>query len=237
MSGTSRAFSREGAVEVDAVAAALRPRFTVVTGEEVTVSRTWLDTFDWRLHSAGISLQHADGGPLIMQFPDGARLQAPLTGVKWPAQAHDLPTGPIRDALAPLIAPRALMPVVTVHSAAHEARVLDAEEKTVARLLTESVDDGTSQLRIQPLRGYDSDGDRIARLLSRIDGFRAVSTTPYDLALDPCRPQSHQWQRPGRAPSGNPRGRGHCGDADRICGGHRGERAGHDRVDRHRIPA
>jgi CHAD domain-containing protein len=184
MSGTSRAFSKEGAVEVDAIAAALRPRFTVVAGEQAAVSRTtWLDTFDWRLHSAGISLQYADGGPLIMQFPDGARLQAPLTGVKWPAQAHDLPTGPIRDALAPLIAPRALMPVVTVHSAAHEARVLDAEEKTVARLLTESVDDGTSQLRIQPLRGYDSAGDRIARLLSRIDGFSAVSTTPYDLAL------------------------------------------------------
>ena len=127
-------------------------------GAEATVSHTWLDTFDWRLHSAGISLQFADGGPLVMQRPDGARLHAPLAGVKWPAQAHDLPAGPIRDALAPLIAPRALMPVVTVRSAALEARVLDAEEKTVARLLTESIDDGAGQLRIQPLRGYDADG-------------------------------------------------------------------------------
>jgi CHAD domain-containing protein len=183
MSGISRAFSKEGAVDVEAVAAALEPRFTVTTGEKLTVSRTWLDTFDWRLHSAGISLEFADGGPLVMQFPDGARLQAPLDGVTWPAQVHGLPAGPIRDALTPLISPRALMPVVTVHSAAQEARVLDAEEKTVARLLTESVDDGTSQLRIQPLRGYDSVGDRIARLLSRVDGFSAVSTTPYDLAL------------------------------------------------------
>ena len=134
-------------------------------------------------HSAGISLHHADGGPLVMQLPDGVRLQAPLAGLKWPAQAHDLPVGPLRDALAPLIAPRALMPVVTVRSASQEARVLDAEEKTVARLRTESVDDGTSQLRIQPLRGYDAEADRIARLLARVDGFSAVSATPYDLAL------------------------------------------------------
>ena len=64
-----------------------------------------------------------------------------------------------------------------------EGQVLNADEKTVARLLTESVDDGTSQLRIQPLRGYDVAGDRIARLLAGVDGFTAVTTTPYDLAL------------------------------------------------------
>ncbi len=183
MSGVSRAFSKEGPVDAEAVAAALRPTFTVTAGAEQTVSHTWLDTFDWRLHSAGISLQFADGGPLVLQLPDGVRLQAPRAGLKWPAQANDLPVGPLRDALAPLIAPRALMPVVTVRSTSQEARVLDAEEKTVARLRTESVDDGTSELRIQPLRGYDAEADRIARLLTRVDGFSAVSATPYDLAL------------------------------------------------------
>ncbi|WIM89336.1 CHAD domain-containing protein [Candidatus Mycobacterium wuenschmannii] len=183
MGGTSRAFSKEGAVDHDVVAAALHPKFTVATGPEQTSSHTWLDTFDWRLHAAGLSLQFADGGPLVLQLPDGTRLQAPLAGLKWPAQAHELPAGPLREALTPLIAPRALAPVVTVRSASQEARVLDAEDKTVARLLTESVDDGTSQLRIQPLRGYDADGDRIARLLAKVEGFTAVSTTPYDLAL------------------------------------------------------
>jgi CHAD domain-containing protein len=183
MSGVSRAFSKEGPVDAESVAAALRPTFTVTAGAEQTVALTWLDTFDWRLHSAGVSLRYADGGPLVMQFPDGVRSQAPLAGLKWPAQAHDLPVGPLRDALAPLIAPRALMPVVTVRSASQEGRVLDAEEKTVARLWTESVDDGTSQVRIQPLRGYDAEADRIARLLARVEGFNAISATPYDLAL------------------------------------------------------
>ena len=159
------------------------PGSPLAAGPEQTVSRTWLDTFDWRLHSAGISLEYVDGGPLILQLPDGSRLQAPSAGLKWPAQVHDLPVGLLRDSLASIIAPRALVPVVTVRSAAQESRVLNADDKTVARLLTESVDDGTSQLRIQPLRGYDAAGDRIAILLARVDGLTAVTTTPYDLAL------------------------------------------------------
>src|SRR5580693_4550270 len=142
MGNVPRAFSKEGAVEVEAVAAALQPRFALAAGPEKTVSHTWLDTFDWRLHSAGISLEYVDGGPLIMQFPDGARLQAPLAGVKWPAQVHDLPVGLLRETLAPIAVPRALLPVVTVRCVARESRVLNADEKIVARVLTESVDDG-----------------------------------------------------------------------------------------------
>ena len=197
MSGVSRAFSTEGTVDVVAVAAALGPTFTMAAGASTTVSRTWLDTFDWRLHAAGISLQFAHGGPLVLQFPDGARLQAPLAGLKWPAQAHDLPAGPIREALAPLIAPRALLPVVTVRSVSQEARVLDAEQKTVARLLAESVDDAGGQLRIQPLRGYDAEADRIARLLARVDGLSPLSATPYDLALSHASRVPVNGSRPG----------------------------------------
>jgi CHAD domain-containing protein len=183
MSRFSRVFSKQGAVEVDVVAAVLQPRFAVAAGPERTVSHTWLDTFDWRLHAAGISLEYIDDGPLIAQLPDGARLQGPPPTGEWPAQVDDLPPGRLRDALAPIVAPRALLPVVTVNRTARESRVLNTDEKTVARLLTESSDDGSSQLRVQPLRGYDAAGDRIARLLTRVDGLTAVTTTPYDDAL------------------------------------------------------
>jgi CHAD domain-containing protein len=183
MSATSRAFSKEGPIDVETVAAALDPKFTVAAGTAHSASHTWLDTFDWRLHAAGISLRYADDGSMILQLPDGGRLQAPPARVKWPVQARELPAGPIRSALIPLTEPRALLPVVTVISAAQETRVLDGEQKTVARLLTESVADGASQLRIQPLRGYDSAADKIAELLARVDGFSAITTTPYEVAL------------------------------------------------------
>src|SRR6201996_8361297 len=178
----SRAFSRQGAVEVEAIEAALQPKFALVAGPEQTVSHTWLDTFDWRLHAAGISLEYLDDGPLILRFPDGSRLQGPRAK-NWPALLHDLPAGRLRDALAPIVAPRALLSVVTVQRAVRESRVLNADEKTVARLLTESGDDGTSRLQVQPLRGYEVDGDRIARLIGRVDGLTASTTTPYDDAL------------------------------------------------------
>ena len=178
----SRAFSRQGAVDVEAVEAALQPKFALVAGPEQTVSHTWLDTFDWRLHSAGISLEYLDDGPLILQFPDGNRLQGPRPK-KWPALLADLPAGRLRDALAPIVTLRALLPVVTVQRAVRESRVLNTDEKTVARLLTESAADGTSQLQVQPLRGYNVDGDRIARLVGGVDGLTAATTTPYDDAL------------------------------------------------------
>jgi CHAD domain-containing protein len=179
----SRVFSKQGAVGVDVVAAVLQPKFAVAAGPERTVSHTWLDTFDWRLHAAGISLEYIDDGPLIAQLPDGARLQGPPPAGDWPVHVDDLPPGRLRDALAPIVAPRALLPVVTVTRTAQESRVLNTDEKTVARLLTESADDGTSQLQVQPLRGYDATGDRIADLLTRVDGLSAVTTTPYDDAL------------------------------------------------------
>ncbi len=183
MAKVPRAFTKQGAVEAEAVAAALQPKFVLAAGLEKTVSHTWLDTFDWRLHSAGISLEYVDDGPLTMQFPDGARLQGPLPATKWPAKVEDLPAGRLRDALAGIIVPRALLPVVTVRRAARESRVLNADQKTVARLLTENADDGTGRLRVQPLRGYDAAGDRIARLLAGVDGFSALTATPYDDAL------------------------------------------------------
>jgi CHAD domain-containing protein len=182
MSANSRAFTKQGAVEIEAIAAALQPKFAITAGPEEAVSHTWLDTFDWRLHEAGISLEYLDDGPLIMQFPDGNRLQGPRPK-KWPALLHDLPAGRLRDALDPIVAPRALLSVVTVQRAVRESRVLNADEKTVARLLTESSDDGTSRLQVQPLRGYEADADRIARLIARVDGLKASATTPYDDAL------------------------------------------------------
>jgi CHAD domain-containing protein len=182
MGKVSRAFCKQGAVDVEALEAALQPKFALAAGPEQTVSHTWLDTFDWRLHSAGMSLEYLDDGPLILQFPDGSRLQGPRPK-KWPALLPELPAGRLRDALAPIVALRALLPVVTVRRAVRESRVLNADEKTVARLLTESADDGTSRMQVQPLRGYDVDGDRIARLMQGVDGLTAATSTPYDDAL------------------------------------------------------
>ena len=41
---------------------ALAPRFSVVPATRArTLRRTWLDTFDWRLHRAGLTLECVTG--------------------------------------------------------------------------------------------------------------------------------------------------------------------------------
>jgi CHAD domain-containing protein len=192
-----RVFSKQGAVEVDVVAAVLQPRFAIAPGPERAVSHTWLDTFDWRLHTAGISLEYVDNGPLTAQLPDGTRIEGPAPAGDGPVQVDDLPPGQLRDALSPIVAPRALLPVVTLRRTACESRVLNTDEKTVARLLTESADDGSSQLQVRPLRGYGSAGDRIARELARVDGLTAVTTRLYDDAL------VHASRKPGEYKNGH----------------------------------
>jgi CHAD domain-containing protein len=179
----SHAFSTQNEVAVDILAAALQPKFAVAVGPERAVSQTWLDTFDWRLHAAGISLEYVDDGPLTAHLPDGVRLQCPRPERGWPAQADDMPAGLLRDALAPIVMPRALLPVATVRRIARESRVLNRDQKTVARLVVENDDDGTSRVLVQPLRGYDAAGDWIAHQLPHVDGLTPLTMTPYDDAL------------------------------------------------------
>lgn len=187
----SHAFSTKNDVAVDALAVAVQPKFAVAVGPERTIAQTWLDTFDWRLHAAGISLEYIDDGPLTAHLPDGVRLQCPQPARGWPAQADDVPAGLLHDALAPIVMPRALVPVVTMHRTARESRVLNHDEKTVARLVIENDDDGTSRVLVHPLRGYDAAGDWIARQLPRVDGLTPLTTTPYGEAL------AHASRKPG----------------------------------------
>ena len=64
----------------DAVREALAPRFSVVPGRRSrTVRRTWLDTFDWRLHQAGLTLEYVSGrgpGELVLTGCGGERMTA-----------------------------------------------------------------------------------------------------------------------------------------------------------------
>ncbi|MGI9021963.1 MAG: hypothetical protein ACR2HV_01785, partial [Acidimicrobiales bacterium] len=88
--------------------------------------RTLLDTFDGRLHAAGLRLEFRDGmrPGRPRSGVAGGRGELSLTG-RGPAPAHvpvdivprfgaDIPGGPLRARLAPLLDVRALLPAVSV---------------------------------------------------------------------------------------------------------------------------
>jgi len=145
-----------------AVVSALSEWAPVITEEGPVVRRTYYDTFDWRIHEAGGSFEveraawawRTRGGSV----PFGRQAGKP------PAFALDLPEGEMRAALGKVTEMRRLMPRVTVRKRGRVVRVLDDEEKTVARVAVESgmaslpgeAEERSlpGRLTVLPVRGY-----------------------------------------------------------------------------------
>ena len=164
--------------------------------------RTWLDTFDWRLYKAGLTLQFEQfrrGGRLVLSKADGTpQAEQPVT--RWPRRpglAEDLPPGPVRDRILVLTSPRALLPIVKAASTVSVNRLLNADGKTVARLVEEHVTvtaptpttaGGTTaelppRLAVAEVRGYPSQARKAAGLLASVPGVSHASQSVFIAAL------------------------------------------------------
>jgi len=199
-----REFVADAPAGDDSVAAAaleaLSAAFTTAEETGTTTDRlTWLDTFDWRLYRAGLMLrfeQARRGGRLVLSRTDGTQqAEQPVAG--WPRRprlAEDLPDGPVRDRIIVLTSPRALLPLARAVSTASVTRLLNADGKTVARLVTEHTTvtaPGTTaptaelpaRLVVTEVRGYPGQARRAATLLAAVPGLGYASQTVFTAAL------------------------------------------------------
>jgi len=192
---------------------ALAPVFTLAGEHGASGSgvrrHLWLDTFDWRLYRAGLVLeleQGRRGGRLLLTKADGTpQAEQPVTG--WPPRrprlAENLPAGPVRDRIMALTYPRALLPVVKAVSTVRVTRLLNADGKTVARLVadrstvtaapvTADPVNGAAavttaelplRLAIREVRGYPGQARRAAGLLAGVPGASHVSQSVFAAAL------------------------------------------------------
>ncbi len=203
-----RGFVLDGAKAGDdplaALLAELGQAFSVAEEPAATGSgqlrRTWLDTFDWRLHNAGLVLEHEQtrrGARLLLTGHDGVTVaEQPVSG--WrpgrPAMPDDLPAGPLRDTIAPLTAPRALLPVVHAVTTRTVRRLLNADGKTVARLFVDrtsvsgavaggSAAELPSLLSIAEVRGYAGQARRAASRVAAAPGVHPAEGTVFAAAL------------------------------------------------------
>ncbi|HLK74792.1 MAG TPA: CHAD domain-containing protein [Streptosporangiaceae bacterium] len=185
---------------VSAVLDALGQVFGVVTEPGAPGSgarqHTWLDTFDWRLNRAGLILEYEHknrGGLLLLSKDNTPWAEQPVTSFRptRPRLAADLPAGPVRDQILKLASPRALLPMATASGSVSVTRLLNADGKTVARLL---VDRSTvtradqvvplpPRLTIAEVRGYPGQARRAARLLAGIPGVAPARQTGFLDAL------------------------------------------------------
>ena len=180
----------EGRLELQALVAALSRRYTVVSGPKLLVGRVQLDTFDRRLRAEGLTLEHqrlTTGELLVLRRPGAASAVAvPVTGLRWPALVEDLPTGPIREAIAPVTGVRALMVTSDEKRRMRRLELHNEDGKIVARVELDepaSAAGAPAQVTVRSLRGYDEDARRADRLLVGL-GLQALDR-PEDRALSP----------------------------------------------------
>ncbi len=186
------------------VMAALGQAFTVIeehgTAGGGSRRRTWLDTFDWRLHDAGFTLEHEQtrrGGRLILTTKAlTAEQPAPGWQSRRPVAPAGLPQGPIRDVISRLVAPRALLPAAKAVTVRTALRLLNADGKTVARLLadrttvTAAPSGPVSPVSLPPLvsiaevRGYPAQARRAAALIAELPGTRLAGADVFAAALE-----------------------------------------------------
>jgi CHAD domain-containing protein len=141
--------------------------------------RAFYDTFDWSLWTDGGILerrQEAGEAELIWTALD--RDSEPLSqpSSEEPAFAEDLPPGPVRARILKPTGIRRVLPVMRIQTRERILRLLDDEDKTVARIAMEEsrfqdpVGGGEGHLpvrvRVLPVRGYDTERDSALGLLS-----------------------------------------------------------------------
>jgi CHAD domain-containing protein len=143
----------------------------VVAERPVTAERIELDTFDGRLREHGLVAELAqDGGDPVVRFGGAVAPVADPDRVR----AVDLPPGQVFDTLAPVIENRALLPGPRVRTRTLPLRVLNDDEKTVAKVQVEEAEvvrRGLATVPLRPrvqileVRGYQTSRKRVERLL------------------------------------------------------------------------
>ena len=179
-----------------------------------TRRRLWLDTFDWRLYRSGLTLEQVSsrgateivltgrdgtiiatdhvvrrepgGGPGAGSGGEGANGRA----TRWPGPLEALPIGPLRDHLAPVVGVRALLPVARAVSTVRDWRVLNSDDKTIARITVDRMSvtypaAGAVPPRavVTALRGYQTQALRVTDLLAALPGVSDGNQSGMEAAL------------------------------------------------------
>jgi CHAD domain-containing protein len=156
-----------------------------VIGPPTPLTSTVLDTFDGRLHEAGLRLEHRTD-TLVLTGPGASVASLPATVA--PRFATDLPPGPMRARLADITEIRAMLPVATLTASTRRAERRNADEKVVAAVtIQQRVAVGGDAIRgwlvgVDELTGYERQAADAFELVAPHVGA-PEDGDPVDLAL------------------------------------------------------
>ena len=140
----------------------------------VSTSYCYLDSFDWRLHQAGMMLLQKDMHVELQEKKSGQVLHS-VAGMETPVWPTDLPAGEARDQLSKILEMRALMPVVCVDTRSTTLAIRDEDGKTVVRLRIDNDKCHAPNVRghsilsphatLLPLKGYGKEMLELEKIL------------------------------------------------------------------------
>jgi CHAD domain-containing protein len=163
-------FNLPGECDVDRLLAGLEGPYRIRKQPAKTQTIRIYDTFDWRLFKKSLVLHQCDDKLCLRRLSDREMLHS-LTTASPPVFAWDFPDGRLKENLAPIIGPRALLGLAEVRSHHKPYALLDKEGKTVVRLAFEetraSRDKDAPVLSVHlwllPVKGYPGHYRRIAQ--------------------------------------------------------------------------
>jgi CHAD domain-containing protein len=180
-------------LSASAVADTLAGEVPIVSQKAHTIERVFWDTFDGRVHGAGLVLA-ASGGRLTLSDAATSVERAGDTLKRGTARllAGELSPGELREQLAPLLEMRAVAPVARVRSRLLPLNVLDDLGKIVVRLRVEEatvvVGDERIALRARlqliPVLGYEREFAEIRELLATRLGLDEAPQPVHDDAVE-----------------------------------------------------
>jgi CHAD domain-containing protein len=185
---------------VGKVIESLQDRFAIRAESRVRQERIYLDTFDWLLFVRSLALYQGDTSLTLCSLRGEETDIVGIADVR-PTFAREVSSAPLRDRLHDAIAERALLEIArtTVHTTVY--RVLNSDDKTVARLVDirlRSCESTTrskpeSYLSLLPIRGYAKQAQSIASVLESWREVSSIEAVVYKDALRTCRQEAGRY--------------------------------------------
>ncbi|MDM8518893.1 CHAD domain-containing protein [Anaerolineales bacterium HSG6] len=160
----------------------LAKQYTLKSEPSTTASMSLYDTFDWRLFNQNLTLYMSHNQLFLQKLANVTPLHQ-IEVLSPPVFVEDVTDNLLQERLRPLIKMRALLPLVNIRVIRTRYRILNRDEKTVARIVYETYTttndpDNTipflRQIWTEPIRGYNKAENRLTAHFETI-GFKQTS--------------------------------------------------------------
>ncbi|MFC1516281.1 CHAD domain-containing protein [Thermodesulfobacteriota bacterium] len=159
---------------------ALADHYAIKKDRPVLQSMVIYDTFDWRLFNKSFVLYTSENKLFLRKlFKNAIIHSAAITSP--PVFIWDFPDSELKERLAPVLKMRALFKLIELYSRSTAHRILNQDEKTVARLVYEEIKPArgkktpvlSTYLWLQPVKGYTKYCQNLIKHLEEA-GFAAL---------------------------------------------------------------